>query len=133
MSTYPKTSVIASYSLEGKLQKTYRSAKDASIDLGVYIRSVDKAMRQSTSLKGFIFKRYESIDKVEKVISPYQKVEISQERVKVARVDNEGKIIEQYPSIKSASKENNISPKQIRECLKGHQKKAGGHYWKKID
>ena len=57
MSTYPKTSVIASYSLEGKLQKTYRSAKDASLDLGVYIRSVDKAMRQSTSLKGFIFKR----------------------------------------------------------------------------
>ena len=133
MSTYPKTSVIASYSLEGKLQKTYRSAKDASIDLGVYIRSVDKTMRQSTSLKGFIFKRYESIDKVENVISAYQKVEISQERVKVARVDNEGKIIEQYPSIKSASKENNISPKQIRECLKGHQKKAGGHYWKKID
>ena len=133
MGAYPKSSVIASYTLKGELVGIYQSAKEASISLGVFNRSVDKAIRQSSSLKGLIFKRYESIDNVEKKISPYQKGRINQEKVKVAKVDEEGKILSIYPSIKSASKENDISPKQIRECLKGHQHKAGGHYWKRID
>lgn len=133
MGKHLSTSVIACYDFDGKLVKVYKTAKEASDNLNLFSRSVDKAIRYHTTVGHYQWRRYMNQDDVETSIEPYQKQEISKESVKVAMTDEEGNIIKIYPSISQASKENNISPKQIRECLLLHQKKAGNRFWKKID
>ena len=132
MGKHSSTSLIGCYSFDGTLIRTYKTAKEASISLGLFIRSVDKAIRMHTTVGGHQWRRYASIDEVKPSIEPYQKPSIDTNNVKVAMTDKDGNIIKIYPSIREASKKNNISAKQIRECLNGHQQKAGGHYWKKI-
>ena len=132
MGRHTKKSVICCYDFDGLLIKTYSTAKEASDELGLFKRSVDKAIRMSTTLRGYQWRRYESIDELKTSIEPYQKPSIDINNVRVAITDKGGNIFKVYPSIRKAGKENHISPKQIRECLNGHQQKAGGHYWKKI-
>ena len=133
MGKHPAQSVIACYTFEGKLIKVYKTANEASDKLKLFPRSVDKAIRLRTTVGGYQWRRYISADDVLTSIDPYHKRLISRENIRIAKCDEDGNIIETYPSIKRAAKENNISPKQIRECLLGHQKRAGSHYWKKID
>ena len=133
MGRHTKKSVICCYDFDGLLIKTYSTAKEASDELGVFKRSVDKAIRLSTTLRGYQWRRYESIDDVKTSIDPYHMPSIVRDNIKVIKMDENGYILKTYQSIKSASVDNNISPKQIRECLNGHQHKAGGYYWKKID
>lgn len=133
MGKHLSTSVIACYDFDGKLVKVYKTAKEASDNLNLFSRSVDKAIRYHTTVGHYQWRRYMNQDDVKTSIEPYQKQEISKESVKVAMTDEEGNIIKIYPSISQASKENNISPKQIRECLLLHQKKAGNRFWKKIE
>ena len=132
MGKYVKSSVVVSYTLEGKLVNVYQSAKQASDSLGVFYRSIDKAIRMGTTIKGLQWKRYISEKDVLTSISPYKRPSLSNKRISVAKLDEKGNVLKIYPSIFSASKENNISTKQIRECLLGHQKKAGSFYWKKL-
>ena len=133
MGKHSKTSVVVSYDFDGNLVKVYDTAKLAAADLGLFDRSVDKAIRMNTTVGGYQWRRYDSENDIEKSIKPYTKVLPNYESVKVAKSDEQGNIIDIYPSIKKAGKENNVSPKQIRECLLGHQHKAGGYYWKKIE
>ena len=132
MGKYVKSSVVVSYTLEGKLVNVYQSAKQASDYLGAFSRSIDKAIRMETTIKGLQWKRYISEEDALPSISPYKKPSINNQKISVAKCDDKGNILKIYPSIYSASKENNISTKQIRECLLGHQKKAGSFYWKKL-
>ena len=132
MGKYPLTNRVASYDQNGQLVKIYKSAKEASMELGVFPRSVDKAIRLASTLKGYHWKRYNSINEVSTTIEIPTTNAHKGIRVKVAMTDENGNVLKTYPSISIAAKENNISPKQIRECLKGHQKKAGGHYWKAL-
>ena len=127
------TTVIGCYDFDGKLVRTYKTAKEASDNLNLFYRSVDKAIRLNTTVGHYQWRRYMSMDDVKTSIEPYKKQEIDKNSVKVAKVDERGDIIEIYPSISQASKANNVSSKQIRECLLGHQRKAGNHFWKKID
>ena len=133
MGKYSAQSVIACYTFEGKLVKIYKTAKEASDKLKLFSRSVDKAIRLKTTVGGYQWRRYISSDDVLTSIEPYETPLISKENIKVAKCNEDGKVLEIYPSIKKAAKENNVSPKQIRECLLGHQKRAGSHYWKKVD
>ena len=132
MGKHPSTFVVACYSFDGQLVKTYKTAKEASISLGLFVRSVDKAIRLGTTVKGYQWRRYPSLDDVPLVIESYHKPTILRDNVKVAKCDQDGNILKTYPSIRLASKDNNISSKQIRECLNGHQQTAGGYYWKKL-
>ena len=132
MGKHSSSSLIVCYSFEGTLIRTYKTAKEASFSLGLFIRSVDKAIRMHSTVGGYQWRRYASIDEVKPSIEPYQKPSFDTTSVRVAITDKDGNIIKVYPSIREAGKENHISPKQIRECLNGHQQKAGGHYWKKV-
>ena len=132
MGKHSKQSVIVCYDFDGNLIKVYDTAKSAAIDLGLFDRSVDKAIRMSTTVGGYQWRRYDSQNDIQTTINPYIKVTPNMESVKVAKIDDKGNIIDIYPSIKNAGKENNITPKQIRECLLGHQQRAGGYHWKKI-
>lgn len=132
MGKHSSSTLVACYSFDGTLVRTYKTAKEASIDLGLFKRSVDKAIRISTTVGGYQWRRYASIDELRPSIEPYQKPSIDTNNVRVTITDKDGNIIKVYSSIREAGKENHISPKQIRECLNGHQQKAGGHYWKKV-
>ena len=133
MGKYVSSSVVVSYDLDGKLVKVFKTAKEASDELNLFSRTIDKAIRNNSLIKGYQWRRYICMDDVKTSIPPYTKPIIKPNRVVIAKVNEEGEILKIYPSILSASKENNISPKQIRECLLGHQLRAGSYYWKKIE
>lgn len=132
MGSHVKSSVVACYTLEGELVKIFPSAVKASESLHVFYRSIDKAIRMKTTIKGLQWKRYASNIDVLSSIQPYKKPSYDNKRVSVAKFNECGDLLKVYPSIYAASKDNNISTKQIRECLLGHQKKAGSFYWKKL-
>lgn len=54
-------------------------------------------------------------------------------RVKVAMIDDEGRIIKIYPSIKSASQDTKAHETCISLCVNGKLMTAGGHRWKKLN
>ena len=121
--------VVACYTYEGNLVSTYKNAKEAATSLGLFARSVDKAIRMNTSVGGYQWRRYESQDYVLQTIAPYKREIIDRASKVVIRIDKKGNKVE-FKSIRFASKESNVSAKQIRECLLGHQKQAGGYRWK---
>lgn len=63
-------------------------------------------------------------------IKPYSVKKIKYTPVCVKKYDKEGNFIQEYKSIRSASIDNNIDPKSIRDCLNGKQKQAGGFIYK---
>ena len=132
MGKYSSTSVVVSYDFDGHLIKIYKTAREASDNLNVFTRSVDKAIRRGSTLKGYQWRRYICIDDVKTSIERYQKPIYKKDSIKVIKKDQNGNILEVYPSINKAAKDNNISPKQIRDCLNGFQNKAASFYWEKI-
>lgn len=48
----------------------------------------------------------------------------------IIQIDDNGNIIKEYPSIKEASRQINISFQAISNCLNGKQKHSGGYKWK---
>lgn len=51
-------------------------------------------------------------------------------RKPILQYDSQGNFIKEFPSIKDAAKEANISSPALVNCLKGKTKKAGGFKWK---
>ena len=49
---------------------------------------------------------------------------------KIYQLDENGKIIKSYPSIKQASRELNVSTQALCDCLKGKQIHSAGYKWK---
>ena len=121
---------IVSYDFNGKLVRVYETAKEASQKLGLFDRTIDKAIRMNTTAGGYLWRRYNSEEDIKKTIEPYRKEKKSTISQPIIRIDSEGNEVE-YKSIRFASLESNVSMKQIRECLLGHQSQAGGYKWKK--
>ena len=120
-----KKTVVASYSLEGKLIKTYESAKDASRCLKVFSRTIDKAIRENKIIHDRQWKRM-PIDDIKKSIEPYRKKTTIISVLPIAEIDENNTVINIYPSIKKASVANNTDPHTIRDNLNGKTKSAKG-------
>ena len=58
----------------------------------------------------------------------YGKPAINRKEICAYDIEN-GTLIKTYPSIKSASIENKISPSAISQCLKGERYSSGGYVW----
>ena len=118
-------SVVACYSLDGKLLRTYKTAKAASRNRKVYIRTIDKCIRGDIStVKNLQWKRF-PIDNVPSWIPP---LEINKETLSirpVAKLNSNGEIIETYPSIKKAAISNNMDPHSLRDRLEKKYKFEG--------
>ena len=124
---------VVAYNLDGTLFAIYDSAREASAKLGGYPRTVDKCIRGDTlTAFGYIWRRYEEND-IPKRIEPFTKPTINTKDIPIAEIDNDGKIIKIYPSIKQASKENKIDTHSIRDNLKGKSKQTRGKRFKYLD
>ena len=113
------TTVIACYKLNGKLVRTYPSARAASKSRHVYKRTIDRATRGDVlTVKNLLWRRVNK-NNIPLQIEPYKKVEHSNKNKKVAIIDENGNILKMYPSISAAAKENKIDPHTLRDRLNG--------------
>ena len=110
-------SVVACYSLDGKLVKVYESAKKAAKSRKLFPRTIDRCTRGDIlTVKGLYWKRFK-IDEIPKTIEVTKKVPTSLSIKPVAKIDENGEIIEAYPSIRNASIKNNIDAHSLRDVL----------------
>ena len=117
-SSYGKQ-IVACYTLKGKLVRTYKTAKEAAKLKHLHPRSIDKCIRGDTlTCKNLLWRRVDPSN-VPETIEPYQKVEKTSKAIPIAKIDENGNILEVYPSIKKAGILNNIDPHSIRYMLSG--------------
>lgn len=119
------SSLIAAYSLEGKLMKTYPSAKKAAESLHVFFRTIDKAVREGKIIHSRQWKRVDP-DDVPLSIPPHQKKTTFYSSTPLAWIDESNIVIKVYPSIKKAALENDVDPHTIRDVLQGKTRFAKG-------
>lgn len=120
-----KNTIIACYSLDGKLIKTYKSASEASKSMKVFSRTIDKAIRENKLVHDKQWKRMD-ISNVPLSIEPYTKKTTVISIRPIAMIDIDNKVISVYPSIKKASETNKVDPHTIRDNLNGKTKSANG-------
>ncbi len=109
--------IVACYTLERKLVKTYSSALSASRSRHLFKRTIDRCIRGDLNMvKGLQWKRFK-IGEVPDTIPPLQ-IETKSLTIKpVGKIDENGEIIEVYPSIKNATKSNGLDPHSLRDRL----------------
>ena len=114
-----KDTVIACYKLDGTLVRTYSTAVLASKSKHVYKRTIDKATRGDVlTVKNLQWRRVDK-NNVPSRIEPLEVRKMSHEPKRVAKVSEDGKILEIYPSLVKAAKENKIDPHTLRDRLNG--------------
>lgn len=109
--------VVACYTLDGKLVKTYESAKKAAISRHLYPRTIDRCIRGDLStVKNLQWKRFNA-GEVPSSISPIVKESTILSIRPVAKLDENENVIEIYPSIRNAAKNNHIDAHTLRDRL----------------
>ena len=131
MGKHLSTSKVVAYNKQGQLIKIYKTAKEASLDLNLFPRSVDKAIRQSSLLKDYQWRRYDSDKEIIRKIEPYKNKQSNHKNIEVLMLDDDDNIIKEYPSINLAALDNKIDHKSIRDCINNKQNHAGGYRWRK--
>ena len=122
---WSSNTVVACYTLEGQLVRTYRSAKDASRCRKLHPRTIDKCIRGDVlTVKGQQWKRY-PVGNVPATIEPLKIIKPTTSNKPVAKLDKNDNIIEIYPSIKNAALANNTDPHSLRDQVNGKYKYAG--------
>ena len=128
-----KDTVIACYKLNGKLVRVYPSARSAAKSRHLFPRTIDRATRGDLlTAKNLLWRRVDK-DNVPLTIEPYIKEKHSNIKKKVALVDDNGNIIEIYPSLLSAAKENKIDPHTLRDRLNGKYSSNNKTKFKYVD
>ena len=112
-----KNTVVACYTLEGQLVKTYQTAKLAARSRHLYPRTIDRCIRGDLStVKNLQWKRF-NVGEVPSSISPIKKESTILSIRPVAKLDENENIIEVYPSIRNAAKNNHIDAHTLRDRL----------------
>ena len=120
-----KTTVIACYNLDGRLVRTYISARKAASSIHVYYRSIDKAIREGNIIHDKQWKRFSS-DNVPDSIEPYQKKTTVLSIRPVGEIDDNNIVIRAYPSVKKAAESINVDPHTLRDVLSGKRELVKG-------
>ena len=114
-----KDTLVAAYTLKGKLVKTYPSAIKAAKVRHVFKRTIDRATRGDIlTVKNLQWRRVNK-DNVPLFIEPLKKVNASNSKKQVAKLDENGNIAEIYSSLSQAAKANHIDPHTLRDRLSG--------------
>ena len=118
-----KNTVIACYSLKGKLIRIYPTATAAARSRHLFKRTIDRATRGDLlTAKNLLWRRVDK-DNVPLTIEPYVKQKHSNIKKQVASLDENGNIVKIYPSLSAAAKENKIDPHTLRDRLNGKYSK----------
>ena len=123
--------VVASYSLDGKLIKVYPSAKKAASSLHHFKRAVDKAIRENSTLHNRVWRRF-PIDKVPESIEPLYRPTTTFNPKPIGLLDESNQVVKAYPSVRSAAIDNDLDPHTIRDMLYRKTKTAKGKRFKFI-
>lgn len=114
---WSSSTVVVCYTLDGQLVKIYRSAKDASRCRNLYPRTIDRCIRGDIKVvKNLQWKRFE-VGEVPDTIPPLHIETKSLTTKPVGKLDENDEIIEVYPSIKNAAKNNGLDPHSLRDTL----------------
>ena len=112
---WSSNTVVACYTLDGQLIRTYRSAKDASRCRHLHPRTIDKCIRGDVlTVKGQQWKRFPA-NEVPTSIPPLEKKVVTISNKPVAKLDEKDNIVEVYPSIKNAAEKNGIDSHSLRD------------------
>ena len=117
--------LVACYSIDGELIKTYKSAKKAALSLHLFKRTIDKSIRENKLVHNMMWKRF-NIDEVPNHIEPFKKITTTSSPKPVGLIDDNNNVIEAYSSIKEAAIKNNVDPHTIRDMLYNKTKTAKG-------
>ena len=121
---------VVAYRLNGDLFRVYDSARQAALSRHAYPRSIDKCIRGDTlTAFNYMWRRYPE-DDIPQRIEPLKKEKISTKSKPIVEIDDNGNIINRYPSIKAASLSLHIDPHSIRDNLNNKAKQAKGHRFK---
>ncbi len=116
MSCTSKT-IVACYTLEGELVKTYPSALNASKSRHLFKRTIDRCIRGDIKVvKNLQWKRFK-VGEVPTRIPPLEINTKSMSVKPVAKLDENDQIIKVYPSISKAALENDIDRHSLRDIL----------------
>ena len=114
-----KDTVIACYSLRGKLIRVYPTATAAARSRHLFKRTIDRATRGDLlTAKNLLWRRVDK-NNVPLTITPYVKQKHSNIKKQVALLDENRNIVKIYPSLSAAAKENKIDPHTLRDRLNG--------------
>ena len=119
--------VIVQYDIEGNYINHFYSQREASEKTGVSSGTISFVItgRQKTA-GGFVWRYYYENEIPKKI----EKTKISSSAsIKILQLDLDGKIMDSFKSITSASKKCGIDRKNLRNALNGKQKTAGGYRW----
>ena len=127
------STVIACYKLNGKLVKTYPSARVAAKSRHLYPRTIDRASRGDLlTVKNLLWRRVDKYN-IPLFIEPLKKEKHSNKRKRVAKVDENNSVLEIYESISEAAKKNNIDPHTLRDRLNGKYSSNNKTKFKYVD
>lgn len=109
--------VVACYTLDGKLIKIYESARKAALSRKLFSRTIDRCIRGDVkTIKGLQWKRFKIGEVPEEI--PSLEIKATSLSIRpVAKVDENGEILEAYPSIRNAAIKNNIDAHTLRDRL----------------
>jgi len=128
-----KDTVIACYSLKGKLIRVYPTATSAARSRHLFKRTIDRATRGDLlTAKNLLWRRVDK-DNVPLTIEPYVKQKHSNIKKQVALLDENGNIVKIYPSLSAAAKENKIDPHTLRDRLNGKYSSNNKTKFKYVD
>ena len=100
-----RNTVVAAYSLDGKLKRTYKSAKDAARSLKLHPRSIDKCIRGETKTCHNLLWFRCDIDNVPTNVEPLStNTFISNKPKKIVQLSLNNKYIKTFKSIHDASR-----------------------------
>ena len=128
-----RKSVVACYDLNGKLKRTYPTAKSAARSLKLHPRTIDKCIRGETkTAHNLIWKRCEH-NNVPTMIEPLSTNTYIKNRAKtIMQLTLDNKYIKTYKSINAASRELHKPRQAISDCVNGKYQTAYGYKWKYI-
>lgn len=109
--------IVACYTVDGKLVRTYENAKQAARSRHLFPRTIDRCIRGDIKLvKGLQWRRFK-IGEAPNEIPPLE-INTTITSIKpVAKLDENDQIIEVYPSIRKAAKMNDMDAHSLRDRL----------------
>lgn len=120
---------ICQYDLQGNFIREWTSSVECGKELGFCYSNINVVLNKGNRRQahGFMW-RYKTKDIILK-IEPYVEP-VAHNCKNVLKINKNGDIVNEYPSISLAAKENGILRSSITNCLYGRARTSGGFIWK---
>ncbi len=115
---------IVNYSFDGKLKDRYNTIGDAAQAVGISSTSISKVLRgQRNTAGGFIWKKFSMGEDIPETIDIMFDLGLTNagEIRRIAKIDDEGNILQEYASVMEASRLTSIEYKTIQRQINNAQ------------